>query len=140
MAETWSDGFSNFIGALTVAGCFVIPEVHSFHVTTEQIEHKCATFLLVKTNHTFDHPHPLPTNQVTVFFSDKLYRGNRCTKGTAFAFDAFLSPNFPPLLELGAGMLDSFCGGLSKIKQNVPLSPNNGPDRQFAYLRRRCET
>lgn len=27
MAETWSDGFSNFIGALTIAGCFVIPEV-----------------------------------------------------------------------------------------------------------------
>jgi L-asparaginase/Glu-tRNA(Gln) amidotransferase subunit D len=106
MAETWSDGFSNFIGALTVAGCFVIPEVHLFRGDTE---HQCAALWKRSHNlHVATFPAPLSTNQVTVFFSDKLYRGNRCTKGTAFAFDAFLSPNFPPLLELGAGMLDAF--------------------------------
>eukprot|EP00730_Choanoeca_flexa_P020021 TRINITY_DN9788_c0_g1_i6.p1 TRINITY_DN9788_c0_g1~~TRINITY_DN9788_c0_g1_i6.p1 ORF type:complete len:894 (+),score=204.58 TRINITY_DN9788_c0_g1_i6:183-2864(+) len=64
-----SDGISNFSGALTIAGCYVIPEV-------------------------------------TVYFSDKLYRGNRTAKTTAFSFDAFASPNYPALLELGAGVIE----------------------------------
>jgi L-asparaginase/Glu-tRNA(Gln) amidotransferase subunit D len=41
--------------------------------------------------------------QVTIYFCDKLFRGNRTSKVTAFGFDAFDSPNMPPLLELGAG-------------------------------------
>lgn len=36
MAETWSDGFSNFIGALTIAGSFVIPEV-SLHAMQQRV-------------------------------------------------------------------------------------------------------
>jgi L-asparaginase/archaeal Glu-tRNAGln amidotransferase subunit D len=38
---------------------------------------------------------------VTLFFKDKLYRGNRATKVDAFGLDAFDSPNFPPLGTFG---------------------------------------
>mmetsp|Transcript_57227 Transcript_57227/g.138269 ORF Transcript_57227/g.138269 Transcript_57227/m.138269 type:complete len:410 (-) Transcript_57227:12-1241(-) len=39
--------------------------------------------------------------EVCVFFDDKLFRGNRTRKADAGAFDAFSSPNFPPLATLG---------------------------------------
>lgn len=39
--------------------------------------------------------------EVGVFFHDKLYRGNRTRKVDANNFDAFDSPNFPPLAEIG---------------------------------------
>ncbi|MEH2921222.1 asparaginase [Samsonia erythrinae] len=42
-----------------------------------------------------------PINEVTLFFNNKLLRGNRTTKAHADGFDAFASPNFPPLLEAG---------------------------------------
>lgn len=41
-----------------------------------------------------------PVNEVTVCFSDRLFRGNRCTKASTNDFDGFLSPNYPPLAEL----------------------------------------
>ncbi|MDV5170528.1 asparaginase [Photobacterium rosenbergii] len=42
-----------------------------------------------------------PINEVTVFFNNKLIRGNRSTKAHADGFGAFISPNLPPLLEAG---------------------------------------
>ena len=42
-----------------------------------------------------------PVNEVGLFFNNKLYRGNRCIKAYADGFDAFDSPNMPPLLEAG---------------------------------------
>ncbi|WP_087019176.1 asparaginase [Thaumasiovibrio subtropicus] len=42
-----------------------------------------------------------PINEVTLFFNNKLIRGNRSTKAHADGFDAFDSPNLPPLLEAG---------------------------------------
>ena len=42
-----------------------------------------------------------PINEVTLFFSNKLMRGNRSTKSHADGFNAFTSPNLPPLLEAG---------------------------------------
>lgn len=42
-----------------------------------------------------------PVNEVSLFFNNKLLRGNRTTKAHADGFDAFASPNFPPLLEAG---------------------------------------
>lgn len=39
--------------------------------------------------------------EVTVFFGSKLMRGNRTTKVNAEYFNAFTSPNFPPLAEAG---------------------------------------
>jgi len=43
--------------------------------------------------------HPVP--EVCLFFEDKLLRGNRSTKARADGFDAFESPNLPPLARAG---------------------------------------
>jgi len=40
-----------------------------------------------------------PICEVSLFFNNKLYRGNRSSKVYADGFDAFDSPNMPPLLE-----------------------------------------
>jgi L-asparaginase len=42
-----------------------------------------------------------PINEVSLFFNNRLYRGNRTTKAHADGFDAFASPNLQPLLEAG---------------------------------------
>ncbi len=42
-----------------------------------------------------------PVSEVGLFFNNKLLRGNRSVKAHADGFDAFTSPNFPPLLEAG---------------------------------------
>ncbi|OFI35361.1 asparaginase [Alteromonas lipolytica] len=42
-----------------------------------------------------------PIAEVSLFFNNKLFRGNRSRKVNADGFDAFDSPNFPPLLEAG---------------------------------------
>ena len=42
-----------------------------------------------------------PINEVTLFFNNQLYRGNRATKADADGFDAFASPNAQPLLRAG---------------------------------------
>uniref|UniRef100_A0A6U2EM40 asparaginase n=1 Tax=Hemiselmis andersenii TaxID=464988 RepID=A0A6U2EM40_HEMAN len=39
--------------------------------------------------------------EVTLFFDDKLHRGNRSRKADSGSFDAFSSPNFPPLATMG---------------------------------------
>lgn len=43
----------------------------------------------------------LPFNEVGICFNDFVYRGNRTTKMSIGDFDAFDSPNFPPLAEIG---------------------------------------
>ncbi|GAB54805.1 L-asparaginase [Glaciecola punicea ACAM 611] len=42
-----------------------------------------------------------PITEVTLFFNNKLFRGNRARKVDADGFDAFDSPNFPHLLSAG---------------------------------------
>ncbi|XP_041132455.1 60 kDa lysophospholipase-like isoform X2 [Polyodon spathula] len=58
--ELKNDGRDNLLGALLIAGQFVIPEV-------------------------------------CLYFHHKLYRGNRVTKVDSGSFNAFSSPNLPPL-------------------------------------------
>ncbi|XP_034714693.1 60 kDa lysophospholipase isoform X3 [Etheostoma cragini] len=58
--EMRNDGIDNLLGALLIAGQFVIPEV-------------------------------------CLYFYNKLYRGNRSTKVDNGSFNAFASPNLPPL-------------------------------------------
>nr|XP_033808475.1 60 kDa lysophospholipase isoform X2 [Geotrypetes seraphini] len=60
--EIQNDGRDNLLGALLIAGQFVIPEV-------------------------------------CLYFHYKLYRGNRVTKVDAESFNAFTSPNLPPLAK-----------------------------------------
>jgi L-asparaginase len=42
--------------------------------------------------------------EVGVFFGTHLYRGNRTTKVSADRYDAFASPNYPPLAETGVDL------------------------------------
>ena len=42
--------------------------------------------------------------EVSLFFGDHLYRGCRSTKVSATSFDAFDSPNYPPLATVGTSM------------------------------------
>ena len=42
-----------------------------------------------------------PINEVCVFFNNQLFRGNRASKQHADGFGAFVSPNYPVLLEAG---------------------------------------
>ena len=39
--------------------------------------------------------------QVTLYFDNKLLRGNRSTKINSASFDAFKSPNLSPLANVG---------------------------------------
>lgn len=66
MVQLRTDGISNFVGALILAG------VYGSTIT-----------------------------EVGLFFDSKLYRGNRATKVNASQFEAFDSPNFPPLATIG---------------------------------------
>ena len=45
-----------------------------------------------------------PISEVSLFFNNKLYRGNRTTKVHADGFDAFASPNYPCLMEAGTNI------------------------------------
>ncbi len=47
--------------------------------------------------------HP-QTAEVGIYFNDRLLRGNRAIKRSVFAFDAFESPNCPPLARVGTGI------------------------------------
>lgn len=42
-----------------------------------------------------------PIAEVSLFFNNHLFRGNRCVKAHADGFNAFASPNYPALLEVG---------------------------------------
>lgn len=39
--------------------------------------------------------------EVSLYFGNHLFRGNRATKTSVHAYDAFASPNHPPLMEIG---------------------------------------
>src|SRR5690606_40737543 len=56
-----------------------------------------------------------PIAEVALFFNNQLFRGNRATKADANGFNAFASPNFPPLLEAGIH-ISLVAGKLSQTK------------------------
>ncbi len=62
-----------------------------------------------------------PINEVTLFFNNKLIRGNRSTKAHADGFDAFDSPNLPPLLEAGINI---------RVSNDIEL--NKQPEGEFS--------
>ncbi|MCC5855012.1 MAG: asparaginase [Idiomarina sp.] len=62
-----------------------------------------------------------PIHEVGLFFNNRLFRGNRTTKADADGFDAFASPNFPPLLEAGID-IDLIAGEVKPLaKQALTL-------------------
>lgn len=62
-----------------------------------------------------------PIAEVALFFNNQLFRGNRATKADANGFNAFASPNFPPLLEAGIH-INLVAGRLSQTKLAAPLT------------------
>ncbi len=60
-----------------------------------------------------------PIHEVSLFFNNTLYRGNRATKADANGFNAFASPNFAPLLK--AGIQITVDAGTIKENSREPL-------------------
>lgn len=57
-----------------------------------------------------------PIAEVSLFFNNRLLRGNRSRKVDADGFNAFDSPNFPPLLEAGINI---------RVKAGTLATPSN---------------
>lgn len=84
----------------------------------------------------------LGIHEVAICFNDHLYRGNRSTKMSIGDFDAFASPNYPPLAEIGIrielseGLLENhpkqrhFFPAFDDSVQVLKIYPNLNP----AYL------
>lgn len=68
-----------------------------------------------------------PVHEVTLFFNNQLFRGNRATKADADGFNAFASPNHLPLLQ--AGIHIEWVAGKSVAEQhNTPATALNVAD------------
>lgn len=61
-----------------------------------------------------------PIAEVALYFNNQLFRGNRATKADADGFNAFASPNFPPLLQAGIH-IELKAGQLCELTQHAPL-------------------
>ncbi|XP_052001001.1 60 kDa lysophospholipase isoform X1 [Xyrauchen texanus] len=97
--EMRNDGRDNLLGALLIAGQFVIPEV-------------------------------------CLYFHHKLYRGNRVTKVDAGSFNAFASPNLPPLANAEVDIKINWdtvwrANTTTKFTVNTQLNRNVGLLRLF---------
>lgn len=66
-----------------------------------------------------------PIPEVTLFFRDRLLRGNRATKHDAVGLDAFTSPNLPALAELGVDV---------GLRRELVLPPDARPFRARTAL------
>jgi len=60
----------------------------------------------------------LDVPEVGLYFGSVLLRGNRATKQSSQAYDAYTSPNLPPLVEMGVG-----------IEHRTPVRRPRGPFR-----------
>ncbi|XP_058605937.1 60 kDa lysophospholipase-like isoform X4 [Onychostoma macrolepis] len=97
--EMRNDGRDNLLGALLIAGQFVIPEV-------------------------------------CLYFHHKLHRGNRVTKVDAGSFNAFTSPNLPPLANAEVDIKINWdtvwrANTTSKFTVNTQMNRNVGLLRLF---------
>jgi len=64
-----------------------------------------------------------PINEVSLFFNNKLIRGNRSTKAYADGFNAFESPNLPELLNVGINI--ELLAGVIDQKPQLPFAVDN---------------
>ncbi|KAF9215565.1 hypothetical protein BGZ59_001015 [Podila verticillata] len=99
ITEIRNDAIDNLLGALTIAGHFVIPEV-------------------------------------SLYFGNKLYRGNRSSKMDAIDFNAFDSPNLPPLVKVGINIDVNWAEvvrptSLSRFRSHKSMNPNVASLRLF---------
>ncbi|XP_070578623.1 L-asparaginase-like isoform X2 [Ptychodera flava] len=74
--------------------------------------------------------------EVTLFFNNKLFRGNRVTKVASHSFDAFDSPNLPPLVTMNVDVevvWDSIfrSNTMEKFRVHTNMNTNIGLLRLF---------
>jgi 60kDa lysophospholipase len=67
----------------------------------------------------------LAVPEVTLYFHHRLLRGNRSSKHDASSLDAFASPNFPPLAEVGVDV---------EVRRDLVLPAPSGPFRAHTTL------
>jgi L-asparaginase len=72
--------------------------------------------------------------EVCIYFDNKLTRGNRTTKMSAEHFDAFDSPNYPPLAEVGLH-LKYFKNLIRCVPEDKSLTVHNSFDNNVAILK-----
>ncbi len=72
--------------------------------------------------------------EVCIFFGAKLMRGNRTTKVSAEQFDAFGSPNLPPLAEAGISIRYNL-PLIRRPSQGVPFSIDTRLDTRVSILK-----
>ncbi|KIO24076.1 hypothetical protein M407DRAFT_213396 [Tulasnella calospora MUT 4182] len=94
LSQLRNDAVDNLLGALTIAGQFIIPE--------------CC-----------------------LYFNHTLFRGNRVTKASSYDLDAFSSPNFPPLVNVGIDIVVNWNQVLrpksqKKFRAHKTMCPNVG--------------
>ncbi|KAJ1974631.1 hypothetical protein H4R34_004647, partial [Dimargaris verticillata] len=99
ISEVRNDAVENLLGALTIAGHFVIPEV-------------------------------------TLYFSNTLFRGNRTSKCDAMDFNAFESPNIAPLVKVGVNIDVNWAEvlrptAIAKFRVHRHMDPNVATLRLF---------
>lgn len=97
LSELRNDASDNLLGALTIAGHYVIPEV-------------------------------------TLYFNNRLFRGNRTTKQKAMDFDAFDSPNLKPLARVGVN-IDVDWSEVLKPSELAPFKAHRHLDPNVVTLR-----
>ena len=73
-----------------------------------------------------------PINEVCLFFNNQLFRGNRTTKQYADGFDAFVSPNYPVLLEAGIEIKN--IAGVTQSSVNTRLRVTEIESQSIAIL------
>src|ERR1700730_9389816 len=105
LSQLRSDAVDNLMGALTIAGHFLIPGGHS-HIRPPKI------------------PHALP--ECSVFFNHTLFRGNRVAKCSTYDLGAFNSPNFPPLVNGQRPSVCRICRELIHITVGIDIVLNWG--------------
>nr|XP_054753776.1 L-asparaginase-like [Lytechinus pictus] len=78
--------------------------------------------------------------EVGLFFNNKLFRGNRCSKKSSESFDAFISPNFSPLVTMAVELqsfLQAPMEGVVLQTYGVGNFPDNRPELREILQRAR---
>ncbi|KAL1939127.1 hypothetical protein VTO73DRAFT_10168 [Trametes versicolor] len=99
MSQLRNDAVDNLLGALVIAGHYIIPE--------------CC-----------------------LYFNHTLLRGNRCSKMSAYDLNAFGSPNFPPLVNVGIDIVVNWQNvirqtSLRRFQSHKQMSPHVATLRLF---------
>ncbi len=72
--------------------------------------------------------------EVCVYFETKLYRGNRTRKYNALHFDAFESPNYPPLAQAGINIVYNY-EAINYTKQTKILKIHTNLDSNIVVFK-----